>query len=468
MFRALLFLIFVSIGFGTLAQVGQKPIFKSKADSAQLAKIQKMRATFDKDHPDADLETKARVFDSLSKVELPLLRKATWQYVYGPRKSFTSYGDLKSGAVSPDSVTQLSISGLRSGRVPAEVLKCKNLEELELVNTRIDELQSELSSLAKLATICLYNNVPSKRLILGTNNTVNYLRIAGNNPEKLPTSYKSFSGLDSLNLNRSNSVRFPNIKHNPELTKLMLVENSINLKRFKKSASLTYLDLRRNQVMVVPNRIRKFKSLQSLSFNTNPIKKVKPGLGKLNQLVYLSFYGDRLKEIPKPVYKLSNLQTIDLFHNEIEFLSPEIRNLQKLEVLYLANNKLYRLPDEIGELKNLQEVYVYNNRMDTLPASMDKLTKLRILWVNDNFFHTIPATAWKAGKLEYVDVSQNFISRVPDEIADAPPQTLILSGVLMNKERENSELFERLRKQGTRIIYYSAKTDVPLDDEEGP
>lgn len=465
MFRASLTLIFVITASVVFGQAGQQPVFKSKADSIQLAKIREMRAAYFGQSRDMNISDRQSFFDSLNKAELPLLRKATWQYIYAPRKSFTSYSDLKSGIVSPDSIKQLSISDVRSVRVPAEVLKCKNLEELELVNTRIDELQDELNSLPKLTTIYLYNNVPAKRLILGTNNTVNYLRITGNNPEKLPVRYKNFSGLDSLNLNRSGSSRFPNIKRNHELTKLMLVENSITLKRFKKSPSLTYLDLRRNQVAVVPNRIRKFKSLQSLSFNTNPVKKVKPGLGKLDQLVYLSFYGDRLKEIPKPVYKLSELQTIDLFHNEIEFLSPEIKNLQKLEVLYLANNRLYRLPDAIGELKNLEEVYVYNNRLDTLPASMEKLERLRILWVNDNFFHTVPATVWRTGKLDYVDVSQNFIKRVPDEIADAPPQTLILSGTLMNKERENSALFERLRKQGTRIIYYSAKTDVPPEEE---
>lgn len=466
MFRTILFLIFVITTGGAIAQSGQRPVFKSKADSAQLAKIREMRATFKERYADADIKTKTQVFDSLNEVELALLQKATWQYFYSPRKSFTSFADLKSGVVSPDSVRQLSISDVRSVRVPEEVLRCKNLEELELVNTRIDELQPELNSLKKLVTICLYNNVPARPLKLGHNTTVNYLRIAGYHPERLPSSYRNFSGLDSLNLNRSSSTRFPNIRHNPELTKLMLVENSLNLKRFKRSSSITYLDLRRNKITVVPNRIRKFKSLQSLSFNSNPIKKVKPGLGKLNQLVYLSFYGAMLKEIPKPVYKLSNLQTIDLFHNQIEFLSPDIRNLRKLEVLYLANNKLYRLPDEIGELKNLEEVYIYNNRMDTLPASMDKLDRLRILWVNDNFFHTVPAAAWRTGKLEYIDVSQNFINRIPDEIGDAPPQTLILSGTLMNKEKENAALFEKLRKQGTRIIYYTAKTDVPAEADE--
>lgn len=472
MFKAPLFLIFVITVFCATGQGVQKPFFKTKADSTQFANIQKarneLRLAFSETKNDADASKLTRQFDSLNTIEAGLMRKASWLYAYSPRKSFTSYADLKSGNVHPDSITHLSISDLRSDRVPKEVLACNNLEELELVNTRIDELQVELNSLKKLVTIYLYNNVPTKRLVLGSNTTVNYLRIAGHNPEKLPASYKNFAGLDSLNLNRSGSSKLPNIKSNRELTKLMLVENNITLKRFKKSSSLTHLDLRRNQVSVVPNRIyRKFRSLHAISFNTNPIKKVKPGFGKLSQLEYVSFYATGIKEIPQPVYNLKNLGTIDLFHNEIEFLSPEIKNLQNLQVLYLANNKLYRLPDEIGELKNLEEVYVYNNRMDTLPASMDKLTKLRILWVNDNFFHTIPATVWRAGKIDYLDASQNFISKVPDELAEARLQTLILSGTLMNKEKENAELFERLRKQGTRIIYYTAKSDVPLDEDEG-
>lgn len=468
MFRALALLIFVTPAACVLGQSGQQPVFKSKADSVQLAKIREMRATFDERYPDADIQTKSRVFDSLNKAELPLLRKATWIYVYNPRKSFTPYADLKSGKVHPDSIKKLSISDVRSAVVPAEVLRCKNLEELELVNTRINALQDELNLLTNLSSIYVYNNIPDKRLILGKNDHVNYLRIAGHHPDKLPKSYGNFKSLDSLNLNRSMAVRLPNVRHNPQLTIVNVVNNNITLKRYKGGKTVTHLDLRANKVTKVPNSIsRKFPNLKALSFNSNPVKKVKPGLGKLNDLEFISFYGNMLSEIPAPVYKLTKLEVIDLFDNQIEAVSPEIKNLQQLKILYLANNKLYRLPDEIGQLKNLEEVYVYNNRMDTLPASMDKLDKLRVLWVNDNFFHTIPATTWRAGKIDYLDASQNFIKRVPDEIAEAPLQTLILSSSLMNKEKENAALFERLRKQGTRIIYYSAQSDQPADDDEG-
>jgi Leucine-rich repeat (LRR) protein len=461
MFRVTILLIFVIANLSVFGQAGQKPVFKSKADSIQFAKIRELR------HPEADLNTKRLFYDSLSKVELPLLQKVVWQFVYSSRKTFTTYADLKSGIVHPDSVKQLSISNLRAPQVPVEVLKCKNLEELELVNTQIDELQNELNSLSHLNSIYLYNNVPSKRLMLGKNTHVNYLRIAGHHPEKLPKSYKSFSSLDSLNLNRSMATRLPNLKHNPELTLVNAVSNNITLKRYKGSKTLERLDLRQNKITNVPNSIgRKYPQLKALSFNSNPVKKVKPGLGKLKHLEFISFYGNMLSEIPAPVYKLTKLQVIDLFDNRIEAVSTEIKNLRDLKILYLANNRLYRLPDEIGELKNLEEVYIYNNRMDTLPASMDKLDKLRVLWVNDNFFHTIPATTWRAGKIDYLDASQNFIKRIPDEIAEAPLQTLILSGALMNKEKENAPLFERLRKQGTRIIYYTAQSDEPAENDE--
>lgn len=408
------------------------------------------------------------MYDSLNKVEAALRERITWVRVYSPQAHFTPFADLQAGKVNPDSVVRLSISGLRAAQIPPEVLSCKNLEELELVNTRIDELQDELNVLTKLSSVYLFNNIPSERLILGKNSHVNYLRIAGTHPEKLPRTYKNFSSLDSLNINRSMATRLPKLTPNKELTLVNAVENKIILKKLRKSSTLEYLDLRGNQVTKVPNSIaRKYPNLKALSFNTNPVKKVKPGLGRLKKLEYLSLYGNMLTKIPEPVYNLTNLQVIDLFHNRIESISPKIKNLQQLKVFYIANNRLYSLPEEIGQLKNLEEVYLYNNRMDTLPASMNELENLRILWVNDNFFHTIPAATWRAKNMDYLDASQNYIKQVPEEIVQASKLTvLVLSETLMRKERNNPELFKRLRDQGTRIIYYRAATDPQGEERE--
>lgn len=466
MIRLPLFIYFL---LSVLAGIGQdqKPVFQTRADSIQYTEIRQMRMKlYENARPSGYfIGQQAATLDSLNKAEELLRKRITWQYSYRPKSGFTSFKDLKEGKVDPSDVKSLSISGIKSNQVPEEVLQCKNLEELELVNTFIDKIQESLNQLEKLTSVYILNNVPTGKLGLEHNDHISYLRIAGYHPDKLPATYKNFTQLDSLNLTRSGISKFPNIKKNSSLVKLILIENNITFKRFKGNPRLEYLDLRRNKVTVVPNKIsRKFKSLTDLSFNANPVRKVKPGLGKLEKLAYLSFYANGITEIPESVYKLKNLKTIDLFDNRIEFVSPEIKNLQNLEVLYLANNRLYSLPEEIGLLKNLRELYVYNNRMDTLPASMDNLEKLQVLWVNDNFFHTIPATTWRVKNMTYLDASQNFIKRVPDEIGQAKLSTLILSGHLMNKEAENPGLFEKLRKQGTKIIYYTAASDET--DEE--
>lgn len=458
-----LILIVVVVSF-LQAGAQQFPVLKDPKDSVRFALISQQ--LWNRPTNGQPYLTKSK-HDSLRTLLDELGKKALgWSQYYKPNKTYVSFTDLKTGKVNADTITRLTISDLKSTNVPEEVLACKNLEELELVNTKIDVLQEELNSLVKLTSVYLFNNQPARRLRLEPNNHINYLRIAGHHPDKLPKSYKNFTSLDSLNINRSMAARIPNIKKNKELKIINAVSNNITFKGYRKSSSLEHLDLRLNNVTVVPNSIgRKYRSLKALSFNANPIKKVKPGIARLSHLEYLSFYGNMLTEIPPPVYKITTLQVIDLFDNRIEFLSPDIKNLQSLKVLYLANNRLYRLPDEIGLLKNLEEVYVYNNRMDTLPASMDKLEKLRILWVNDNFFHTVPATTWRVGKMEYLDASQNFIKKVPDEIAEAPLSILVLSGTLMHKERENPELFEKLRKQGTRIIYYTANSEISEEDE---
>ncbi len=436
-----------------VGQTGQKPVFKTKTDSVQYYTLQQkivMQMS----------ETGGVVPDSLMKAFTALTQRIGWQNLYRPNREFTAYTALKDGTVKAEDVIRLSISDVRATEVPAEVLACKNLQALELVNTRIDKIQHALSTLPKLNELILLNNIPTSRLVLEHNSNISYLRISGYHPEKLPKNYSMLPGLDSLNLNRSMITKLPSIRKNKELTMLTAVGNNITLKHYKGSPALEHLDLRLNKVETVPNSLpRKFKSLKQLSFNSNPIKKVKPGLGKLNRLEYLSFYGTGLREIPAPVYKLSNLKVIDLFNNKIEKIGPAIKNLQNLEVLYLANNRLYSLPEETGQLKNLRELYIYNNRMDTLPASIDHLENLRLLWINDNFFHTIPTATWRAKSLHDLDASQNYIRHIPQELATAKLSVLILSGSLLSKEREQPEVFEKLRQQGTKIIYFDTEGD---------
>jgi Leucine-rich repeat (LRR) protein len=353
MIRLLFILSFVTIF--SLGSAQDFPVFKNSKDSVLFSQAGNRLWN----RLPGDTTNLARLnFDSISRVIERLRQKAIgWSQVYKPRSSFVPYADLKSGKVNPDNITRLSISNIQSRQLPKEVLLCKNLEELELVNTRINEIQAEVNTLTKLTSIYLYNNVPSGRLILGKNDHVSYLRIAGHHPDKLPRSYKNFSLLDSLNINRTMATRLPNVKKNKELKIIYAMRNNITLRSSKKNTSLEYLDLRMNKISVIPNSIgRKYPALKTLSFNTNPIKKVKPGLGKLKNLEYLSFYTTGLTKIPKSVYQLSKLKVIDLFDNNIETIDPEIKNLQKLEVLYLANNKIYGLPDEIGELKSLESL----------------------------------------------------------------------------------------------------------------
>lgn len=271
--RTFFFLFFLTISTTGFGQAGQQPFFKEKADSLHYAGIQALFSKWAESRSNdfAGMPKKPN-YDSLNKVLREVLEKAEWRWVYKPKTSYTSFTDLKTGNVNPKEVTRLSISSLKAEHVPKEVLLCKNLEELELVNTQIDKLQEELNSLTQLSSIYLYNNVPSGRLVLEENDHVNYLRIAGHHPNKLPKSYKNFTSLDSLNINRSMATRIPNVQKNKELTIINAVSNNITLKGSKKNKILTHLDLRMNKVTKVPNSIsRKYPNLKALSFNANPV-----------------------------------------------------------------------------------------------------------------------------------------------------------------------------------------------------
>jgi hypothetical protein len=70
--------------------------------------------------------------------------------------------DLDSSARA--SVTRLSLSHWNSEKLPDEIFQCKNLEKLEIINSKVGVVQRDINGLLKLKVIEFYNNKPKHRL----------------------------------------------------------------------------------------------------------------------------------------------------------------------------------------------------------------------------------------------------------------------------------------------------------------
>ncbi len=431
--NTLILLVFISMSHTTMSQVRQvfssgqdaTPVFKSNADSSayytnQLAMQQHK-----------PLSPKRTRMDSLWSVQQSILKNGIlgWRYVYRPDNTFLPFSELNSGT-NLDEVKKLSISDYTGRKLPEELFACSNLEELELINTRIQKIPKRLNRLLKLHSLEIYNNHSTRRLKLSGNTHLTFLKVRSSHPGKAPANYKKFKSLDSLDLSRNFLTTFPVVDKNRHLRQLVLSENNLTLEhlKVKPNETLQTLYIRKNKVQVLPSEIGKLKGLKKLSLNSNELVNIEEGIAALDKLEELSLYQNKLTAIPKACYQLKSLKVIDLYYNQIERIEEGITNLKGLEILYLAHNRIHSLPDNLGDLPQLRELFLHHNRISFFPSSFGKLTTLKVLRINDNNFAAFPDPILSLTNLENLDISHNRLQNIPDDFpAYAKLQLLVMT-----------------------------------------
>lgn len=437
------------------------PVFKSKSDSLRYYSTQNAMRNHN------PLANKTVRMDSLWEVQQSILKNGIlgWRYSYRADETFTSIKSLLDKEIEPASVKKLSIVDFAGRNLPGAVFACKNLEELELINTKIQRLPRKLNKLVKLHSIEIYDNQPLKALRLSNNSSVTFLKIRSNKPGMTPSDFRKFQALDSLDLCRNFLTRFPDVHRNKRLRQLVLSENNLTLENdiIKPNETLQTLYIRRNKIKTVPDAIGDFSSLKKLSFNYNEITDIKHGIAKLQKLEELSLYQNKLSVIPKSLYELRNLKVVDLYYNQIEKIEDAVANLKKLEVLYLANNKIYSLSDNIGALSNLRELYLHHNRVSYFPNSLSKLTKLKVLRFNDNSFAAFPDQILSLTNLENLDMSRNRLQNVPSDFgAYDKLQLLIMTENPWEDKDSITALARKMRSNGTMVHLNSTDSEVEV------
>ncbi len=414
-FLSLLFIVSASCVFAQ----NQVPIFATKEDSAAYEDINRRFADAMK-NPRYTYR-----IDSLSKAFAMIREKAIgYRTVYRPSSAFTRYDqrptDLKT-------VTRLSLADYRGKNLPDSIYLMPNLTDLELVNTRIKKLPAGLRELTSLKRITVLNNRPKGRLRLAKNKKVETLVIHDDEVDKRPRSYRRLPSLQMLDLSRCNLTRFPDIRSNKQLRRLILNDNRLSLTDLKGELPLLEeLVLTSNAIEEVPANIGSFTGLKKLNLNSNKIRKLASEIGKLQQLEQLSLYKNNLTVLPPELFGLKNLKVIDLYYNQLDQLDPAVINWVNLEILYAANNRLFSLPENLGKLTQLRELYVHHNRISTLPETLGNLDSLRVLRVNNNLLLELPASLYRLKSLENLDIASNQIQTIHEALFSFP-QLRILS-----------------------------------------
>jgi Leucine-rich repeat (LRR) protein len=449
----LLALLLISASFSVRAQrvfsALEEPVFSSTDDSLRyvqinlaIRKAMEQKSTF----PDSLMEE----FRSVRN------RIKGYRRLYKSSTGFITLDSLKT--ISDKSqVKLLSITNLKSRKLPPEVYACTNLQELELVHTRVKSVK-QLKRFSSLTGLYFLNNKPDGNLRLSKTKTVRTVVMRGDN-SILPRTFAPLVALERLDLAANGITLFPKgLTKNKNLKQLILSNNAITNLVIPDLPALEKLELTRNKVEVIPRSISNLSGLMQLTLNYNSIRSVDPAIASLSKLEQLSFYQNKLTAIPDGLYSLPALREIDLYHNEIERVDERIAQLKNLEILYLSHNKILSLPTALGSLTKLQELYLSDNRLVELPNTLNQLQNLRVMRVNNNRLVQAPVALTNFSQLENLDISGNQISELPIGL-DALPALKILV-IVNNPWDENS------RNQIPPIIRTLRNKEVAVHVEE--
>ncbi|XP_054084217.1 leucine-rich repeat and calponin homology domain-containing protein isoform X1 [Zeugodacus cucurbitae] len=154
------------------------------------------------------------------------------------------------------------------------------------------------------------------------------------------------------------------------LETLLLYHNTIRSipESVKHLTSLTYLDLRSNQLAALPREIC-FLPLQVLLVSNNRLASLPDELGRMDRLTDLDASYNQLSTLPARIGELRSLRSLSLRSNHLMYLPRELTCLT-LESLDVSNNRIASLPLEIRQMTALVELNLENNPLTSPPASL--------------------------------------------------------------------------------------------------
>ncbi|CAL8363525.1 unnamed protein product [Merluccius merluccius] len=155
------------------------------------------------------------------------------------------------------------------------------------------------------------------------------------------------------------------------------------LKEFPPSAAnhdltdTTRADLSRNRLAEVPLEVCVFVSLESLNLYHNCLRTLPDALLNLQSLTYLNISRNQLCVLPAVVCSLP-LKVLIACNNKLVSLPEELGQLRHLTELDVSCNEIQVLPSQVGQLETLRDLNIRRNHLDRLPAELSMLPLVRL------------------------------------------------------------------------------------------
>ncbi|XP_049534990.1 leucine-rich repeat and calponin homology domain-containing protein isoform X2 [Anopheles darlingi] len=198
------------------------------------------------------------------------------------------------------------------------------------------------------------------------------------------------------------------------------------LKDFPKAAGKYNLsdtviaDLSRNRFCELPEDITCLAFLERLLVYHNTIRSVPETIRGLHSLTYLDLRNNQLSVLPREVCTLP-LQVLLVSNNRLTTLPDEFGRMEKLTELDAACNQITHLPGRMGDLRHLRSLNLRSNQLVYLPRDLTCL-ELTFLDISSNKIATLPVELRLMSSLVDLELSDNPLT--------SPPASLCVRGMV--------------------------------------
>lgn len=250
----------------------------------------------------------------------------SYQKIQNPNKPYNhNQGDVLTNLeekINYQQITKATLQFQNLRKFPLPLLKCTNIEEIDLSHNQISEIPNEIGQLKKL-----------RRLYLNDNQI-----------QKLPENvYTQLPNLEVLYLqnNQKNFVLSPNIS---QLTKLQQLQVS--------------------KLETLPETVWQLKQLQTLRIWNAHLTQISSNIKNLTRLEVLCLRGNNITQLPPEIFSLKQLTYLSLGENQISSIDSQINQLQQLGYIAIDTNPIQALPIIANQLPKLQILSCWDTNID--------------------------------------------------------------------------------------------------------
>jgi len=391
-----------------------------------------------------------------------------------------------------ESIQNLDVSQNKLTNLPNDLLKMRNLKEVNLSENCFKSIPQVLQSLPSIVSMNLAHNSISitDHKILNLEEEFEFLKPKLENNLELVNQQESIYSKEDLmdSSSKSNSVD----------SGIILTDYSFE---FCSLVNLSHIDLSHNQIQFFPESLTELGNLHTLNISHNLLSSLPATLKCVQNLRCLDLSWNRLLELPLWVGMLTRcikfsvsgnpigdgmefpddfgtackrIKYLEMENTHIRDFPSTLTSLLDLRHLLLSNknttladsvpavrcgyfesevswkysplgereakdrllhrNSLWTFPSSFSQLLGLVKLEAVDVGLADLPEALGKLRNLKILDVSKNNLSWIPKSFIELSNLEFCNFSQNSILMLPLDIETMPRLTHLLAGVNMIAE----------------------------------